>query len=40
MRKNVGRPEQRGMKKKGKMVPNCVPKGSVKEDIGEKIKRS
>jgi len=27
--------EQRGMKKKGgKMVPNCVPKGSVKEGYG------
>ena len=26
--------EQRGMKKKGgKMVPNCVPKGSVKEEV-------
>ena len=31
--------EQRGMKKKGgKMVPNCVPKGSVREQVIAKLK--
>ena len=31
--------EQRGMKKKGnRMVPNCVPKNSVKEQVFEKLK--